>query len=83
MYELCTLPLTNLIILKSLCNAHANPNILNDRIRKCLDYLTNEFKKETWQNNKNFDFIDFNACSLLNERIEFMENLQGLRDLGK
>jgi hypothetical protein len=82
-YELRKSPLINLITLKSLCNTHANPNILNDRIRKCLDYLTNEYKKESWQNNKNFDFIDFNTSCLLNERMQFIENLQSLRDLGK
>jgi len=82
-YELRILPLINLITLKNMCNTHTNPNILNDRIRKCLDYLTNEYKKESWQKNKNFDFIDFNTSSLLNERMQFIENLQSLRDLGK
>ncbi|EZA57150.1 hypothetical protein DMN91_006615 [Ooceraea biroi] len=81
--ELRVLPLTNpRVASRSLCSAHGSPNILNDRIRKCLDYLAKEYKSESWQKH-NFDFIDFNASRLLNERVQLTEDIRSLRELAK
>lgn len=80
--KICVLRQTNLgAALRDMCNAHGS--ILNDRVRRCLDYLANEYKSESLQSNKTFDFINFHASCLLNERVQLIENIESLRDLGE
>ncbi|XP_012533154.1 peptide chain release factor 1-like, mitochondrial [Monomorium pharaonis] len=76
--------LTNQIwISRNFCNIHAKPNVL-DKTKRFLDYLANEYKNKSWKNNNFFDFIDFNASdSLLSKRVQLMENIQNLHDLGQ
>lgn len=70
---------------RNFCNAHAGPNILDDgRTRRFLDYLANEYKNKSWENNNLIDFIDLNASGdLLSERVQLIENIRNLYDLGK
>ncbi|XP_072767555.1 peptide chain release factor 1-like, mitochondrial [Anoplolepis gracilipes] len=76
--------LINLRSVRNLCNSHVSPNILDDRIRKCLDYITNKYKNKSWENNNFFKFIDLNNFDgLLSERLHFVENIQNLQDLAK
>ncbi|KAG5328072.1 RF1ML factor, partial [Acromyrmex charruanus] len=85
LHELHAWSLTNLIWTSSrFCNAHAKPNIFDDKTKKFLDYLTNEYRNKSWQRNNFIDFIDLNASgSLFNERVQLMENIQNLHNLGK
>ncbi|KYQ53951.1 Peptide chain release factor 1-like, mitochondrial [Trachymyrmex zeteki] len=85
LHKLHAWSLTNLIWTStSFCNAHAKPNILDDRTKKFLDYLTNEYRNKSWQSNNFIDFIDLNASgSLFNERVQLVENIQNLHDLGQ
>ncbi|XP_050455366.1 peptide chain release factor 1-like, mitochondrial [Cataglyphis hispanica] len=69
---------------RNLCNLHVSPNILDDRIRRCLDYVANQYKNKSLKNNNFFEFIDLNTIDgLLNERIQLVENIQNLQDLAK
>ncbi|KYN19718.1 PREDICTED: peptide chain release factor 1-like, mitochondrial [Trachymyrmex cornetzi] len=85
LHELHAWSLTNLIwTLRSFCNARAKPNILDDKTKKFLDYLTNEYRNKSWQSNNFVDFVDLNASgSLFNKRVQLMENIQNLHDLGQ
>jgi len=76
--------LTNLIwTSRNFCNVHAGPNILKDTTKKFLDYLANEYKNKSWKNNM-IDFIDLNAFGdLLSKRVQLVENIQNLYDLGR
>ncbi|XP_018357174.1 PREDICTED: peptide chain release factor 1-like, mitochondrial isoform X2 [Trachymyrmex septentrionalis] len=48
--ELPTWSLTNLIwTSRSFCNAHAKLKILDDKTKKFLDYLMNEYRNKSWQ----------------------------------
>lgn len=69
---------------RHLCDARANSNVLDDKIRKCLDYLADEYKSEIWKNDSLLELIDLNAIGgLLNERTKLVENIQNLQDLGR
>ncbi|XP_011166852.1 peptide chain release factor 1-like, mitochondrial [Solenopsis invicta] len=83
--ELHARSLTNLIsTLRHFCNARAKPNILDDKTKKFLDYLANEYKNNSWKNNNFVNFMDFNAFDgLLSERVQLIENIQNLHDLGQ
>lgn len=60
------------------------PNISDDRIRKCLDYLVKEYKNEFRENSDLLEFINLNVSgNLLNDRVRLLENIQNLQDLGK
>lgn len=62
----------------------ARPNVSDDRTRRFLDYLANEYKNKSWRNNSLIDFVDLNASGgLLSERVQLVENIQNLHDLGK
>jgi len=55
---------------------------LDDRTKKFLDYLANEYKNKSLENNNFIEFIDLNASSsLLSERVQLIENIQNLHDL--
>lgn len=77
--------LTNLIwTSRNFCNARAKSNVLDDRTKKFLNYLANEYKNKSWKNNNFVEFIDFNAFGgLLSERVQLVENIQNLHDLGR
>lgn len=83
--ELHTWSLTSLIwTSRHFCNAHARSNILEKRTKKFLDYLANEYKNKSWRKNNLTDFIDLNASGvLLSERVQLIENIQNLHDLGQ
>ncbi|KYM97594.1 Peptide chain release factor 1-like, mitochondrial [Cyphomyrmex costatus] len=85
LHKLHAWSLTNLIwTSRSFCNAHAKPSILDDRAKKFLDYLMNEYRNKSWQSNNFIDFVDLNASSnLFNERVQLVENIQNLDDLGQ
>lgn len=69
---------------RNLCHMQASSSILDDTVRKCLDYLVNEYKNETLRDKELLEFIDLNTTSkLLNKRIQLIENIQNLQDLGK
>lgn len=75
--------LINLRYVRNLCNLHVSSNILDNRIRRCLDYVANQYKNKSWENNF-FEFIDLNTIDgLLNERVQLVENIQNLQDLGE
>ncbi|XP_070172503.1 peptide chain release factor 1-like, mitochondrial [Polyergus mexicanus] len=75
--------LINLGSVRNLCNLHVSSNILDNRIRRCLDYVANQYKNKSWENNY-FEFIDLNTIDgLLNERVQLVENIQNLQDLAK
>lgn len=84
LHELRAWSFTNLTC-RNVCNAHANPSILDDGIAKrFLDHLANEYKNRSWKNNNLIDFIDLNASGdLLSERMQLIENIQNLHNLGK
>lgn len=82
--ELRISSLINLRSVRNLCNLHVSPNILDDRIRRCLDYVANQYKNKSLENNSFFEFIDLNTIDgLLNERVQLVENIQNLQDLGE
>lgn len=82
--ELCVSSSNNLNISKHSCNIHATPDVPNDKIKRCLDYITNEYKNNTKISSILLDFIDLNTTSnLLKERIQLIENINSLQDLGK
>lgn len=82
--ELRASSLINLKIFRNFCNVHANPNISDDRIRRCLDYLAEEYKNEFHRNNNLLEIIDLNASgNLLRDRTLLVENIQSLQDLAK
>lgn len=84
LHELHAWSLTNLIwTSRNFCNVHARPNILDDRIKQFLDYLANEYKNKSWKNNNFIKFVDLNAGDLLSERVQLIENIQNLHDLGR
>lgn len=57
---------------------------MDDRTRRFLDYLANEYKNKTRRSNSFLDFVDLNASGgLLSERVQLVENIQNLHDLGK
>lgn len=57
---------------------------MDDRTKKFLDYLANEYKNKSLESNNFVKFIDLNASSsLLSERVQLIENIQNLHDLGK
>jgi len=70
---------------RNVCDTHASPSILDDgRAKRFLDYLANEYKNRSWENNNLIDFIDLNASGdLLSERMQLIKNIQNLHDLGK
>lgn len=82
-HELHAWSLTNLFwTSRNFCNARLN--ILNDRTKKFLDYLANEYKNKSLESNNFIEFIDLNASSsLLSERVQLIENIQNLHDLGR
>ncbi|TGZ51969.1 peptide chain release factor 1-like, mitochondrial [Temnothorax longispinosus] len=84
-HELHAWSLTNLIwSSRNFCNAQAKPNILDDRTKKFLDYLANEYKNKSLRNNNLIDFVDLNASGgLLSKRVQLIENIQSLHDLGQ
>lgn len=82
--ELHVSSLINLEFVRNFCNSHVSPNILDDKIRRCLDYVTKEYKNKSWKNNNFFEFIDLRTFGgLLDERVHLVENIQNLQDLGK
>lgn len=81
--EPCFPTLFNSKVIRNLCNTYVSPNNLDNRIRRCLDYLANEYKNETLKDNL-LEFVNLNTTSgLLNKRIQLVENIQNLQDLGK
>lgn len=57
---------------------------MDDRIKKFLNYLANEYKNKSWKNNNFIEFVDLNASGdLLSERVQLIENIQNLHDLGR
>lgn len=79
-HELHARSLTNLFW-RNFCSA--KPNTLDNRTRRFLDYLANEYKNKSWRSNSFVDF-DLNASGgLLSERAQLVENIQNLQDLGK
>lgn len=82
--ELHVSSLINLKFVRNLCSTHVSPNILDDRIGRCLNYITNEYKNKSWKNNKFFEFIELNTFDgLLNQRMHLVENIQNLQALAK
>lgn len=70
-------------ISRCLYNA-SSMSILDDKTKRCLDYIADEYKNETWMNNDLLDFIDWNvAGGLLTERIKLVDNIRNLQDLAK
>lgn len=82
--ELYVSSLINLEFVRNFCNSHVNSDILGDKIRKCLDYVTKEYKNKSRKNNNFFEFIDLRMFSgLLDERVHLVENIRNLQDLAK
>lgn len=66
---------------RHLCST--GPQILNDKVRRCLDYLGNEYKSGSWENINDLGLIDLSASSnLLSKRVQLVENIQDLQELG-
>ncbi|XP_011876390.1 PREDICTED: peptide chain release factor 1-like, mitochondrial isoform X1 [Vollenhovia emeryi] len=69
---------------RNFSNAHAAPSVLDDRTKKFLNYLANEYKNNSWKNNHLIDFVDLNASGdLLSERLQLVKDIQNLHDLGQ
>ncbi|XP_014480103.1 PREDICTED: peptide chain release factor 1-like, mitochondrial [Dinoponera quadriceps] len=82
--ELCFPMLFHQKVARNLSSMHVSPKQLDNRIRKCLDYLVNEYKNETLRDNSLLQLIDLNTTSgLLNKRIQLLENIENLHDLVK
>lgn len=82
--ELCFPTLSNQKVMRNLCSAHLSQNNLHDRIRRYLDYLVNQYKNKTLKDKSLLEIIDLiNTNGLLNKRIQLVENIQNLQDLGK
>ncbi|KAI4487597.1 hypothetical protein M0804_005746 [Polistes exclamans] len=61
-----------------------NLPISNNSIRKYLDYLSDVYKSNRWKENNLFQIIDVRSMSdILNERINIIENIKNLQELGK
>ncbi|XP_043503025.1 peptide chain release factor 1-like, mitochondrial [Polistes fuscatus] len=79
----------NLKGLFRLLSSNALPSRLNlpisdNSIRKYLDYLSDVYKSNRWKENNLFQMIDVRSMSdILNERINIIENIQNLQELGK
>ncbi|GAB1860299.1 Peptide chain release factor 1-like, mitochondrial [Camponotus japonicus] len=81
--ELHVSSLINLGPVRNFCDSHASPNILEDKIRSCLDYVTKKYKNEASKNTF-FEFIDLKTVGgLLDDRAHLVENIQNLQDLAK
>jgi len=56
---------------------------LEDKIRRCLDYVTKKYKNEASKSTF-FEFIDLKTVGgLLDDRAHLVENIQNLQDLGE
>ncbi|KAL0134725.1 hypothetical protein PUN28_001480 [Cardiocondyla obscurior] len=84
-HELHARSLTNFVFaLRTFCNTHVRLNIVGNETKKFLDYLTNEYKNQSWRDNNFINFINLNSsCDLLKERIQLVENIQNLHELGQ
>ncbi|XP_020297012.1 peptide chain release factor 1-like, mitochondrial [Pseudomyrmex gracilis] len=83
-HELHVSSATRLKLTRHLCGTHASPQILNDKVRRCLDYLGNEYKSGSWENINDLGLIDLSASSnLLSKRVQLVENIRDLQELAK
>ncbi|EFN79544.1 Peptide chain release factor 1-like, mitochondrial [Harpegnathos saltator] len=63
---------------------YTNASSLDGRVKRCLDYLANEYKNKTLKSNSFFESISRDTTSgLLDKRIQLVENIQNLQDLVK